>query len=396
MRKLYIDASLSVSGDMLLGAFVGLGVKLSDIKTELKKLKIKDYTISTKKDMRHYISGLKLTVKCKESHHHRTYKEIKKLITTSKLDKKVKELSLKCFHLIAEAEAEVHDTSIDKIHFHEVGAVDSIVDIVGTMIAYSILTNKYGNLEVTSSPLNPGFGTVKTQHGLMPVPAPATLLLLKNIPLASPLVNFEVSTPTGVAIIKTLATSFGNFPAMTIDKTSTAVGHKNFKEAPNLLRLILSEDSFELDYIEEDLIVMETNIDDTTGELLGYLLDKLISNGALDAFLTPVIMKKGRPGHLLTVLSKPNNVMSLKEFIFKESTTIGIRTYRVLRSSLHRENKKVKTIYGEISFKITTLRGKTVGAKPEFGDVKRAAQKSKKPLKSIMLDLNKKALTLID
>lgn len=396
MRKLYIDASLSVSGDMLLGALTGLGVKLNDIKTELKKLKIKDYTISTKKDMRHSISGLKLTVRCKESKHHRTYKDIQKLIKSSQIDKEVKDLSLKCFHLIAEAEAAVHHTNIDNIHFHEVGAVDSIVDIVGVMIAFTILKDKYGHMEVCSSPLNPGLGTVKTQHGLMPVPAPATLLLLKNIPLVTPLVCDEVSTPTGVAIIKTLTGNFGPMPAMTIDKTSIAIGHKDFKEAPNLLRLMLSEDSNKSDYIEEDLMVMETNIDDMTAELLSHLAEELLSKGALDAFLTPVIMKKGRPGHLLTVLCEPTKAGLLKKLIFTESTTIGIRTYHVNRSSLQRESVQIKTKYGEISVKTTLCKGKIIGAKPEFEDVKKAAKKHKKSLKTVMLEATFKASTLID
>src|SRR3972149_2968597 len=282
-----------ISGDMVLGALIDSGLDVSILRRELAKLPLGDYSISASKDERHHITGTNIKVRLKESGHHRTFKEIKNIINKSSLTTKVKVLSTSIFENLAKAEAKVHGCRVDDVHFHEVGAIDSIVDIVGTAIGIE----KLGIGQVYASPLPLGSGWVKTSHGRMPVPAPATLELLKGVPVASSPVTSELTTPTGAAIIKTLSLSFGNMPHMEIEGTGYGIGDRSFKEIPNILRLIIGMRTGNT----ERLIIVETNMDDMNPQIYEYLMSRLFKNGALDVFLMPIQMKKGRPAILLKV-----------------------------------------------------------------------------------------------
>ncbi|MBI5682846.1 MAG: nickel pincer cofactor biosynthesis protein LarC [Deltaproteobacteria bacterium] len=385
MKTAYFDCFSGISGDMTVGAFIDIGLDINALKRELKKLPLKNYTLIAEKDKRHSITGTKFRcqvseVRCQEK---RTYIDIKKLIEKSKLKKPVKDLSLKIFKTLAEAEAKIHNCKIDDVHFHEVGAVDSIIDIVGAAIGI----NELGIEEVYSSPIPLGSGMVKTSHGIMPVPAPAAIEILKGVPTQPSHVKDEITTPTGAAIIKTLAHSFGEIPQMNILKTGYGVGDKNFKEMPNILRVIIGENvhGSRLTAHGSRLIMLETNIDDMNPQVYEYVMERLFEAGALDVFLTPIQMKKNRPAVLLNCLCEEDKKDKLLEIIFRETTSIGIRIYSVDRYCLAREIKKVSTRYGKINVKVSKLDGKIVNVQPEYEDCKRIAKEKKVPLKEVMI-----------
>ena len=372
---------MGISGDMFLAALIDLGVDPEMILRELRKLPVDRIDVEIKKVLRHSISGTTFKVRLAESHHHRTFRDIKKIIDESRLSSKVKSLSIAIFELIAKAEGKIHGIKADEVHFHEIGAMDSIIDIVGAAIAVDSLKVK----TVVSSPIALGTGWAKTMHGTIPVPAPATLEILKDVPTAASTAPFELTTPTGAAIVKTLASSFGVMPAMTIEKAGYGAGKKDFKESANLLRAVIGTASggAAQEHLEK-LTVIETNIDDMTPQVAGYLLEKLLSSGAVDAFFTPVQMKKGRPGVLLTVLANNEDKENLLEVIFSESTTIGVRAYQVERHCLERVSKKVKTPYGAVTVKIALRAGRAVNIQPEFENCKAIAEKKGVPLKQVM------------
>lgn len=368
---------MGVSGDMFLAALIDLGVDSKMILKELRKLPVDKIDVEIKKAMRHSIAGTTFRVKLTESHHHRTFRDIKKIIGESSLSARVKGLSTRIFKIIAEAEGKIHGIAADDVHFHEIGAMDSIIDIVGAAIAVESLNVG----EVVSSPIALGTGWAKTMHGTIPIPAPATLEILKGVPTAASTAPFELTTPTGAAIVKSLASSFGPMPAMTIEAAGYGAGKKDFKETANLLRAVLgATDGADA----ERIFVLETNIDDMSPQVAGYLLERLIAAGALDAFYTPVHMKKSRPGVLLTVLSPVEKKNSLTELIFEESTTIGVRSYPVERRCLERKMVKVRTPYGAISVKVASSGGRIVTVQPEYDDCRSAAQKKGVPLKQVM------------
>ena len=382
MKIAYFDCCAGISGDMVLGALVDSGLDVSILRRELAKLHLGDYSISASKDERHHITGTNIKVRFKESGHHRTFKEIKNIINKSRLTTKVKVLSTSIFENLAKAEAKVHGCRVDDVHFHEVGAIDSIVDIVGTAIGIE----KLGIGQVYASPLPLGSGWVKTSHGRMPVPAPATLELLKGVPVASSLTASELTTPTGAAIIKTLSLSFGNMPHMEIEGTGYGIGDRSFKEIPNILRLIIGKRTGNT----ERLIIVETNMDDMNPQIYEYLMSRLFKNGALDVFLMPIQMKKGRPGILLKVLCPENKKGNIIDTIFEETTTIGVRTYEVERHCLERRIENVSTPYGKVRVKVAERNGKVLNIQPEYEDCKKIAEKKKLPLKEVM-DSAKKA-----
>jgi len=376
-RTLYLDCPMGVSGDMFLAALIDLGVDPKMILKELRKLPADRIDVEIKKELRHSIAGTAFRVKLTESHHHRTFRDIRKIIGESSLSKRVKSLSTKIFKIIAEAEGKIHAIPPDDVHFHEIGAMDSIIDIVGAAIAVESLNVA----EVVSSPIALGTGWAKTMHGTIPIPAPATLEILKGVPTASSTAPFELTTPTGAAIVKTLASSFGPMPAMTIEAAGYGAGKKDFKETANLLRAVLGAIG---GADAERVFVLETNIDDMSPQVAGYLLERLIAAGALDAFYTPVHMKKSRPGVLLSVLAPVDKKDSLTELIFEESTTIGVRSYAVERRCLERKMVKVRTPYGVISVKVASSGGRVVTVQPEYDDCRAAAQKKGAPLKQVM------------
>ena len=382
MKIAYFDCCAGISGDMVLGALVDSGLDVSILRRELAKLHLGDYSISASKDERHHITGTNIKVRFKESGHHRTFKEIKNIINKSRLTTKVKVLSTSIFENLAKAEAKVHGCRVDDVHFHEVGAIDSIVDIVGTAIGIE----KLGIGQVYASPLPLGSGWVKTSHGRMPVPAPATLELLKGVPVASSLTASELTTPTGAAIIKTLSLSFGNMPHMEIEGTGYGIGDRSFKEIPNILRLIIGKRTGNT----ERLIIVETNMDDMNPQIYEYLMSRLFKNGALDVFLMPIQMKKGRPAILLKVLCSENKKGNIIDTIFEETTTIGVRTYEVERHCLERRIENVSTPYGKVRVKVAERNGKVLNIQPEYEDCKEIAEKKKLPLKEVM-DSAKKA-----
>lgn len=381
MRILYIDCPTGISGDMFLASLIDLGVDYKKILKELKKLPVDKIDVEIRKEVRHSISGTSFRVKMHEAHHHRTFKDIKSIINKSPLKPSIKALSEKIFRIIAEAEGKIHGIPADKVHFHEVGAMDSIIDIVGAAVAIDLLkVNK-----VTASPVPLGSGRAKTMHGTIPIPAPATVEILRGVPVAGSDIPFELTTPTGAAIIKAIASSFGPMPAMTIEAAGYGAGKKDFRESANLLRSMVG--SVEEDAAAEGgerLLALETNIDDMNPQIAGYLLDKLLSAGALDAFYTPVHMKKSRPGVLLTVLTDEGKKQELLDIIFDESTSIGVRAYPVERFCLERKVVKVKTEYGMIRVKVSVRKGKAVNAQPEYEDLRAAAEKKKVPLKRVL------------
>ncbi|MBI2412975.1 MAG: nickel pincer cofactor biosynthesis protein LarC [Deltaproteobacteria bacterium] len=391
MRILYLDCPTGVSGDMFLASLIDFGVDYKAILKELRKLPVDKIEVDIRKEVRHSITGTTFRVKMHESHHHRTFRDIKKIITGSRLSKEVKDLSVAIFKLIAEAEGKVHGIPSDKVHFHEVGAMDSIIDIVGAALAVTSLKVD----KVVCSPVPLGSGIADTMHGRIPIPAPATVEILKGATLAASDIPFELTTPTGAAIVKTLASSFGPMPAMVIEATGYGAGKKDFRESANMLRAFLgtsAEGSAKKSEEAERLIVLETNIDDMSPQIAGYLLDKLLKSGALDCFFTPVVMKKTRPGILLTVLTDESLKHALLDIIFRESTSIGVRSYPVERHCLPRKTVNVKTRYGTMRAKVSYKNGEAVNAQPEYEDAKALAEKKGAPLKEV-LDAARAALS---
>ena len=287
-------------------------------------------------------------------------------------------MSLDIFKVIAEAEGKVHAVRPDSVHFHEVGAMDSIIDIVGAAVA----TDSLGVYRFISSPIPLGAGWTKTMHGTLPIPAPATLEILKGAPVAKSTVPFELTTPTGAAIVKTLAGEFGPIPDMTIGAVGYGAGKKDFKEAANILRVIkgFTEDSV----AARRVFVLETNLDDMNPQIAGFLMDRLFEAGALDTYFTPVQMKKSRPGVLLTVLAPEAKKDAILKIIFSESTAIGVRSRTAERYCLERKTSKVKTPYGVVRLKVSFHEGDVVNIQPEYEDCKRLAVKSGTPLKKII------------
>ena len=381
-KVLYFDCFAGISGDMTVGALIDLGADEKELLRCLDSLHLHGYRIEIKKALKNGISGTDFNVIIEEehshhSHHHhhhsRNLSDISEIINSSALDSSVKELSLKMFHEIAVAESKIHAKSIDEIHFHEVGAIDSIVDIVASAICLNMIKPD----KIISSPLNLGEGTVECAHGVFPVPAPATAEILKGIPVYSSGIKKEMTTPTGAAIIKCISTEFSSFPAMKIFSTGYGLGKRNL-EVPNVLRAVIGE----TDYSEKKMMI-ETNIDDMSGEIYSYLMNKLFESGALDVFIAPVIMKKSRPAHVLSVLCDSGKVDALEEIIFTETTTFGTRRYEVERSELERTISKVKTSYGEISVKKGYLNGKYLKFSPEYDECSEAAKKHGVPVREV-------------
>ncbi|MBI5587812.1 MAG: nickel pincer cofactor biosynthesis protein LarC [Deltaproteobacteria bacterium] len=382
MKLLYFDCPMGISGDMCLGALIDLGVDFKTILRELKKLPVDKIDIRLGKELRHSITGTTFRVNIRESHHHRTFREIRGIIKKSALTPEVKDLSIKIFGIIAVAEGRIHGVVPDQVHFHEVGAMDSIIDIVGASVAITSLKAD----KIIASPVPLGSGWADTMHGRIPIPAPATVEILKGVPVAASNVPFELTTPTGAAILKAVVDDYGPMPSMVIERTGYGAGKKDFKESANLLRVMTGETGGKTSGLEdtESLTVVETNIDDMSPQVSGYLMERLFSAGARDVFFTPVQMKKSRPGVLLTVLADAVHKMKIIDMIFEESTSIGIRCYPVERHCLERKTVKVKTPWGPVSVKISLRGGRAVNAQPEYEECRLLAEKKKVPLKKVM------------
>ncbi|HEY2116586.1 MAG TPA: nickel pincer cofactor biosynthesis protein LarC [Candidatus Angelobacter sp.] len=316
------------------------------------------------------------------SHTHRGLKEIRQIIHSAGISQSAKDRAIKIFEALGAAEAKVHNTDIEKIHFHEVGAIDAIVDIVCASVGAEAL----GVDEWICSPLNVGGGTVVCAHGAFPIPAPATLELLKNAPVYSGDIQKELVTPTGAAIVSVLASRFSQFPAMKTEKTGYGAGTRNFKNSPNVLRISVGEtaERQESPFPVEEITVLEANVDDMTPQVFGYVMEQALQNGALDAFGTPVQMKKSRPGMLLTVLCRTEDGQRLTKLILAETTTLGVRMRRESRAALTRRHVSVSTRWGDIRMKLANLNGSISNYAPEYEDCRQIAKEKKVPLKTVM------------
>jgi uncharacterized protein (TIGR00299 family) protein len=378
MKVLCYDCFSGISGDMNLGAMIDLGIEKSFLIKELNRLNLKGWKLAAEKDQRHGITGTKVTVI--QSQHERKHKylsDIELIINESSLDGKTKDLSKRIFRKLAEAEAAVHGTSPDKVHFHEVGAIDSIIDIVGAAICFRAL--KVDAVFVTTVELGSGF--VNCEHGRLPVPAPATVEIMKGIPVRKGGVDFEATTPTGAAILASIGTNFGKLPAFRTEKTGYGIGQKDHTEVPNLLRVFLGEAADE--DTGHEALLLECNIDDMNPEFYEHISDKLFDAGASDVFISGISMKKGRPGSMLSILCEKGHEDVLRDIIFRESTTVGIRTFTFRKDTLVRKFEIFNTVYGNITVKRSFFRGKEVSYKPEFNECRKIAVEKNLPVKEI-------------
>jgi uncharacterized protein (TIGR00299 family) protein len=379
MRTAYFDCFSGISGDMTLGALVDAGVSIDVLRAELAKLGLPGYEIKAEKVKRCGIAATKVHVIIDHKDQHaRHLVDILDIIDRSSLSSSIQRKSSMIFHRLAEAEAKVHGTTTDHVHFHEVGAVDSIVDIVGSVIGLELL----GISRIMTSAVNVGSGTVQTSHGLLPIPAPATAELLKEIPLYESDTKFELTTPTGAAIISTLGALFGPLPPMKANVIAYGAGDKDFPGKPNVLRLMIGE--LVTIHDEDTSLVIETNIDDMSPQVYDYLIGKLMQQGAQDAYLTPIIMKKGRPAILLSVLTDKSKTDTMVDTIFRETTSIGVRIQEINRKKLIREIADVKTPYGTIRVKISKHGNEVLTITPEYEDCKRIAEEMQVPLKNVI------------
>ena len=391
MKVLCYDCFSGISGDMNLGAMLDLGIELSYLKGELEKLNLGGWELIAEKSQRHGISGTKVTVRqTVHEHAHRHLSDIQKIINGSSLPDEVKGLSMLIFRKIAEAEAKVHGIPVDEVHFHEVGAIDSIVDITGAAICFAALKPE----AVFVSEIELGSGFVKCDHGSLPVPAPATAEIVRDLPVRTGGVGFEATTPTGAAILSVLGTEFGSTQAVRISRTGYGVGHKDHPEIPNLLRVSLGE-TVSLSATGHKALLIESNIDDMNPEFYDHVSERLFKAGASDVYFSQIIMKKGRPGVVLKVICETHLEDVMKEIIFRESTTLGIRIFEFRKETLAREFGKINTQYGEMTVKKSFYENVPVSVKPEYEECKRVAAENGIPVKEVynhvmaLLSLNK-------
>lgn len=417
MRTLYFDCFSGISGDMTVGALLDVGADEKALLEGLEKLKVDGYRIKIEKKLKNGISGTDFSViledheeyeehEYHEHHHdghdhdhdhnhdhhvhehnhghlhvhndahvHRNMSDIEKIINDSGLNERIRKLALKIFKLVAEAEGRIHGKPAEEVHFHEVGAVDSIVDIIGTAICIDSLDVE--RIVFSSLPLSRGF--VRCQHGVFPLPAPATLEILKDVPVYYTDVNFELVTPTGAAIAKGLAEEFGMVGEMEVERIGYGLGKKTY-EIPNVLRVMLFNSKKK---ISDRVMEIETNIDDMTAEQLGSVMDRLFEQGALDVFFTPVLMKKNRPGTKLTVLCHQDRKDTLTEALLRHTSTFGVRFSYLDRTILDRETVAVDTGFGSIRCKLGRLTGELLKYSPEYEDCKTASERSGRPISEV-------------
>ncbi|MCJ7656932.1 MAG: nickel pincer cofactor biosynthesis protein LarC [Candidatus Atribacteria bacterium] len=389
MKIAYFDCFSGISGDMAVGALLDAGLKIETLEKELKKLGLSGYQLEVSKVVKKGISATKFKVKIKEEGVERRFKDILTILEKSKLDEEIKKEAKKIFFNIAQAESKIHQKDIDRIHFHEIGGLDSIIDITSVVIGIKTL----GIEEIHSSALPVGRGFIKCAHGVIPVPAPATLELLKNIPTYSGGIESEMITPTGAAIIGTLAKSFGERPLMKIERIGYGAGEKEFS-IPNLLRVsigekILEDENLKDGYVGDEAVLIETNIDDMNLEFYDYIMDQLFSQGALDVFLTPIQMKKNRPAHMLSIIVYEQDLKEILEVLFSESTTLGVRIREIKRLRLAQQNFITETKYGKIRVKVGIFKGEIKNIAPEYEDCKKMAKQHQVPLKEVYEEAKK-------
>lgn len=377
MKIIFFDCFSGASGDKILGSLLDAGLSFDALKSELDKLNVPGFSLSVEKMMRQGITGTKLTVNTEEQKAHRHLKDIRQILENSDLDQRIISQALAIFQRLAEAEAKVHNTTVEKIHFHEVGALDAIVDIVGAVIGLDQLDVD----EIHCSPFATGTGFVKCAHGTIPVPAPATVELLKTFPVKPTQIESELTTPTGAAILTTLADKFGPMPPITIETIGYGAGSRDL-EIPNHLRVIIGQT--EADSIQSETAdLLETNIDDMNPELFEYVAEKLKEAGAVDIYFTSIQMKKNRPAVMLSVLSPTEATGRVMEVLFRETTSIGLRQSVVSKRFLPREIVTVETEIGQVRIKLCRIGSEIVNIAPEYEDCRKLALETSRPIKQV-------------
>ena len=383
MKTLYFDCFAGASGDMILGALIAAGVEPEAFKQQLALLDVKGYAIDFESVDRSGISATYARVQTAPEHAHRHLSDVLKIIYDSRLSDAVKDCAAKIFSRLAEAEARVHNEPIEHVHFHEVGALDAIIDVVGAAICFELLAIE----RFSSSALHVGSGTVNMEHGRYPVPPPAVAELLKGAPFYSTDITGELVTPTGAAIITTVCTEYGPVPQMKLQQTGYGAGTRQYEKFPNALRVLIGEDQVSASdaaaSADERLWMIETNMDDISPQILGHVMERAFELGALDCYFTSVQMKKNRPGILLSILCRAEERPVLSELLFAETTTLGIRAYEVERRALERRIVAVETQYGPIDVKVAQLNGHIIKAMPEYEQCRQAARDANVPLRVV-------------
>jgi pyridinium-3,5-bisthiocarboxylic acid mononucleotide nickel chelatase len=382
VRVAHFDCFSGISGDMTLAALIDAGVSAEAVRGAIASLGL-PVTVEVEKVRKGGFAATHVRVEAPEEHTHRFLPDVEEILARGSLTPRQRELALRIFRRLAAAEAAVHGMPLEKVHFHEVGALDSIADIAGAAVALDLL----GVERFTSSPVAVGSGTVKCAHGLMPVPAPGTAELLKGVPLRSSPVKAELTTPTGAAILTSVVQEWVEQPAMTVERIGHGAGRRELVEQPNLLRVFVGEAQAAPGAgLQHDRIwVLETNLDDLPAEVIGYCYDLLLAAGALDVFTTPVFMKKNRPGVLLSVLAPEAAIPAVEEILFRETTTLGVRRYQASRHKLHRRPCTVETPWGPLQGKLSWLEGKPPVFAPEYEECARVARQHGVPLREVYL-----------
>lgn len=396
MKRAYLDGSSGVAGDMLLAALLDAGVSEERLRAELRRIPLGEYEFRVSRVTRAGLAGLHVEIVAPGKQPERHLADIERLILSSGIPAAAKERAVKVFERLAEAEGKLHAKPAAKVHFHEVGAVDAILDVVGACVGLDLL----GIAELTASPLNVGGGgaggeRVKAAHGSLPIPAPATAELLRGIPVYSSGVDAELVTPTGAAIVATLAQGFGPLPPMKVERIGYGAGTRDIPGHPNLLRLLVGEpvDAAAAgtgipgaEATSNGVVsVIEANVDDMSPQVYGYLVERALAAGALDITCSPIQMKKNRPGFEVTLLCPPERTNALADLVFSETTTIGLRIHEAQRQVLEREWVSVETAYGAVRVKVARRDGRVVNAAPEYDDCERLASEKGVPLKDVML-----------
>jgi uncharacterized protein (TIGR00299 family) protein len=379
----YADCFAGVSGDMFLGALIDAGMPLEHLQAELAALNLGKFTLQSLKQQDHGISATRLEVNLEKTEKPRTWKDIRALIEQSRLGSRIKERAIGVFTCLAEAEAKIHACRPADVHFHEIGGIDSIIDIIGSVIGLEFL----GIARLVTSPLPMPRGWLNCGHGMLPLPAPAVCEILVDVPVYGSGIQQEMVTPTGAALVKSLSNDFGNFPAMRIKRTGYGAGSRKLPgKMPNLFRLVIGIEQKTDE--SQDVEVIETNLDDWSPESFPHLCEQLFSAGALDVSLVPIHMKKGRPGFLLRVITEPARSWDIKNCIFAETTSIGLRFRREKRMTLPRDTGSVNTRWGPVAVKRVAA-GHGYVLYPEYEDCRRVALKNRIPLKDIYAEVNR-------
>ncbi len=378
MKTLYFDCFAGASGDMILGATVAAGVEPGYLREQLSLLPVSGFDVNFETVNRSGLSATYARVETAHEHKHRHLSDIKQIIEASGLKEAVKQRAVQIFTRLAEAEARVHNEPVDHVHFHEVGALDAIVDVVGAAICFDALRID----RFICSPIHVGSGMVKMAHGQFPIPPPAVTELLKGVPFYATEIKGELLTPTGAAIITSVCSEYGPIPRMIADLSGYGAGTREYPDFPNVLRVLIGETE-DAGATDERLWMIETNLDDASPQIVGHVMDRVLESGALDCFFTPVQMKKNRPGVLLSVLCNAGDKETVMKLLFTETTTLGIRSYEVTRRALQRSTVRVETPYGPIDVKVAHLDGRVVNEMPEFEQCRLAAAKTGVPLKVV-------------